>query len=313
MAIYSNGQIKTDCKAIEKDGEVIFPSFEECKSYIENYRNNYYKNWETHTRTIYLNTNTILFLEAFFNSNASYEGVNIHFSVYGEKVSHSQLDENQFLLYFTPTKGLLSTPSDYTALKIFHNSVSGTFPLSEINTATYCPNECDDYTKDWGKSINYSRVPLNLGGGYEGLLLFDPVRLKEYKREYKKKTQFLFFKNNKHTLSFYFKKEKIGRLADFIKKDTKNEFPAIGIYFMSYNKDVDGIGQKREKQITLGMVPMRKMGTTLAPDFCAYNEFIRKYHIPNIILENTVNGKIEIKSIENHSELCPDKCPPDNN
>lgn len=310
-----------DCEAVTSStGQIILPSSADAKKYIQNYRLNFKNKSETHTRAIYLNSKTILFLDSFFNKYTNYKGVSVHFSVYSRLVGEGQNNNNQFILYFTPTLGLTEYPSDYSVLNLFHKGLSNQniFPLKEINTASYCPELCDTLTSNLGGPVPMKQIGTSVGGGFEGLLIYDEENLKWYKEEYRRKTEFMYFNSNRHTKSVYFKKEKIQRLASFIKAKGIVSFPAIGVYFMSYNKKVTGIGQIHNEQISLGFVPMRRMGTTMNPDFCEYNSFVRTYFLDKIIEEFNIkdahnSGKIRGKSFENHSELCPDDCPPGEN
>lgn len=297
---------------------VVLWTEQDFQTYVSNYRKKFYGKWETHTRAMYLNTGSFLFLNAFFKAYPDYKGVNIHFSIYGKPVVDGQYDKDQFILYFTPTKCLMTSPSDYDILAKFQKDNELSFPLDKINTSTICPGLCDETTKNFGTPIPvYGRLE-NVGAGSEGIFVFDKSLLKAYKERYKKKTSFLGIRNRKHTRSVYVSKEKIGRIACFIEGNDQKLFPAIGIYLASYNEMISETDQAHKKQITVGFVPMKRVeGKYLEPDPKSYNDYVLQHCLQTQQLKfserkgiSEKKGKEEAKS-ENHGELCPKICPPD--
>lgn len=133
--------------------------------------------------------------------------------------------------------------------------------------------------------------------------------------QYRKNTQVLFFENKRHSRSIFFSRAVFLGLATFLSVPAnKIKYPAIGVYFISYNKNMkpeEVPGQKHKKQISLAFTPMLMCGTYYEPDFCAYNEFVHlnKDTFDFILKGNPNNNSKERVRTINHGELCPDECP----
>lgn len=287
------------------DPERNILSFQEVQSYIKLYRNHFQGNWKTHTRALYLNAETIIFLNRFFASNPRYLGVNIHFNVHKKIDATGQVDANQFLFYFTPTHDLHKPSltykvSDYLAFKNFHDSMwdRANFPIAKINYGSICPNFCDltTSTAAWGKPVTYAR--LNIIGGGNGLLFnSDPSIEVGYKKNYRKQAG---YNKQKHTRSTFIKAETIKLLADFL-ANRLSTYPAVAMYTLSYGKKMPQIpGSKWPFQIGVAFAPMIVCEGNYEPDFCGFAQFVQ----------------MELKALKalktfNHGELCPDDCPKD--
>lgn len=280
--------------------------------YITFYRRNYDRKWEMHTRAIYMNNKAFLFLDSFLNAKEDYVGFNLHFCVYEARMAYGQQYDDQFSIYFTPTKDEDILKSDYVALKQFYESLQNPnlFPLKEINHSTVCPGFCDSTTANWGPSVDHTSRVSVIGVGHEGILIDNPAALKDYKSNYRKKTTALGIPNKRHTKSTFIDDDKIGRIACFLKEGSnQKDFPAIGIYFASYNEKKKVPTQAKKKQITVGFVPMKKIGANLEPDPCSYvRHVVDCPHCAPMIAALQATRKEEQQS-ENHSELCPEKCP----
>jgi hypothetical protein len=304
-SFFSNSQIITcnsipdKCLAIQRPGFSLLSS-EESTAYIKNYRNNFKKKDNTHTKAIYFSKDVFCLLDTFLRKySGHYTGINTHFIVYDALMTSGQKDREQMSLYFTPV--YQKRKSDYTGLRNFYETLDDKTCGKPVTTnyGQPCPKNCDLKTQEWGGNISRTYDPVT-EVSLQSVLFHDPTTAMDYKRNYKKEYCRL---NRKHT-KFLFMYAGFFRFVGSFLKANPN-CAGIGVYFASYNhRPVTGVsGQARRKQITLIFAPLFKINGRLEPSFCAFN----CYHesLPG-------NKRLEFETIGafsgNHGELCPKIC-----
>jgi len=318
--------IDTKCESPEMS---TLLGYQDLVRVVTNYHNNTYGSSEDHTKALYINDTSILFLENFFlnGANSKFYGICFYFIDYNSKPSAHQRRDHQSFLYLTPiyddpTSGRDSI-SDFKAFNQYYKTVS-TNPMfikkNKLNNSIPCYGTCDSSMNDWiwsqPPTIPYKRLHANHinGAATTDVFLLSPNRNYHLARRANYESGQGRECFNSQTKRVYFHKNVILRLAQFIRdgNNVKN-FPMIGIYFGSYNYLLLP-SQSHPNQTTVNLVTMRKMDNGyLEPDVCSYIAFYEKQRQLDNAIFKTSKDKKSVRLAENHGTLCPTQCPTNGN
>lgn len=286
------------------------------RKYIQFFYDNNEINIFKTTRAIYLQKEAILFLNDFFKFDTikQYDGIYIYFTSTPQILISEQRFKDQVHITILPRKVLGQTANNReysaTALRDFYLANQRSYDLNRLIKVRICPMACDDSLAVWPKStINTYSITSRQSGitSNEDLFLIGnntfQARTTQYIEDHGNEL------NGNQTIYTFYKREVIERLAGYIIDDPKLEL--IGAYFMSYNHYPSIVETVADpKQTSICFIPLKKISGKYEPQICEYINYLNKQYLAEFNKAADKKSFRERANIENHGELCPQKCIP---